>query len=656
MNPLQDIRARFAKALETQHVELAPLLAMIRPAQDSRFGHFQANLAMPLGNQLQRPPREIAQELVEAVDLSGIASAVEVAGPGFINITLDDRYLAERLAVAMADTERIGVSKTETPETIVVDFSSPNVAKPMHVGHIRSTVIGDAIARTLRFLGHKVITDNHLGDWGTQFGMILYGYKHFLDTESWAAAPVPELTRLYRLVRKLIDFHAAAASIDEASALLDRQREVQSELLVAPEPENKADKKKLKTDRKSIAAKIETQSEHVAALQATLNEVENDPELKKLANAHPDIGHAVLQETARLHEGDEDNLALWREFLIHGRAEMEGVYGRLQISFDHELGESFYHDMLGTVVNELIQSGLARESEGAMCVFLDDHEAPMIVRKRDGAYLYATTDLATIRHRIATWNPDTILYVVDFRQGDHFEKLFNVARKWGYDNVDYRHVAFGTVMGENGKPLKTRAGDNVGLESLLDEAEERAFRVVSDLDDQKPVAEFNKEQRLTIAREVGISALKYADLSQNRSSDYTFSYDKMVNLKGNTATYLQYGYARVQGIFRRGETDAESVRAQAGPFTFVEDIERELAVKLLRFEEALVEAMSDFRPNLICNYLFELTQLFFVFFDRCPVLRETGELKQSRLQFCELTGRTLQRGLELLGIGVVDRM
>ncbi len=342
--------------------------------------------------------------------------------------------------------------------------------------------------------------------------------------------------------------------------------------------------------------------------------------------------------------------------MVHGRAEIQRVYERLNVTFDFELGESFYHDSLGAIVEELIATGQATESEGAICIFLDNHDAPMIIRKRDGAWLYATTDLATIRHRMTNWNPDAILYVVDFRQSEHFEKLFDVARRWGYANVEYRHISFGTVMGEDGKPFRTRSGDTVGLEPLLDEAENRAWQVVSEVDDQKQQPEFSPGQRREIARVVGISALKYADLSQNRSSDYTFSYDKMVSLRGNTATYLQYGFARVNGIFRRGKIDVDELRRNPVPFEFEDDIERQLAVKLLRFEEALADVVQDYRPNLLANYLFELTQLFFVFFDQCPVLKAQGTLRRSRLQLCDLMARTIRKGLDLLGIGVADRM
>ncbi len=656
MNLLQEIRDRFEPVLASHVEETGPLLNMIRPAQDPKFGDYQANCAMPLGKRLGKPPRDVAQMILDATDLDSLAQETDVAGPGFINIRLDESFIRQKLLEAFNDLDRLGIPSTADPKTIVIDFSSPNVAKPMHVGHIRSTVIGDSLARILGFLGHHVITDNHLGDWGTQFGMIIYGYKHFLDDDAWQSDPVVELSRLYRTVRALTDYHAAAASLPEAEALLAKQQTLLEEFSATDAGDDRAAAKKLKKDIKSLRSKIESQTTRIDGLRRSIQSVDSDPDLALLPEAHANIGDAVLRETVLLHEGDPGNRELWNQFMVHGRAEIQRVYQRLNIQFDHELGESFYHASLGQIVDELVQSGAAIESEGAICVFLENHDAPMIVRKRDGAFLYATTDMATIRHRMTNWKPDTILYVVDFRQSEHFEKLFDVARAWGYPDVEYRHISFGTVMGDDGRPFKTRSGDTVGLESLLDEAESRALQVVSELDDQKPEPEFSEQQRREIARVVGISALKYADLSQNRSSDYTFSYDKMVSLRGNTATYLQYGFARVNGIFRRGEIDVRQLRGNPVPFEFVEDVERQLGVKLLRFEEALADVVQDYRPNLLANYLFELTQLFFVFFDKCPVLKADGSLRQSRLQLCDLTARTIRQGLELLGMEVVDRM
>ncbi|MDG2012514.1 MAG: arginine--tRNA ligase, partial [Pirellulaceae bacterium] len=616
-----------------------------------------ANCAMPLGKRVGQPPRDLANQLIETVALNDLSQKVEVAGPGFINITISDDVLKRGLTEAIADRDRLGIKTASLPKKIIIDFSSPNVAKPMHVGHIRSTVIGDSLSRVLRFLGHQVITDNHLGDWGTQFGMILYGYKNFSDPQAYAANPIAELSGIYRKVRHLIDYHNSVAKLPAAKILLDKQEQRLAEFIATEPGEDKALAKKLKKDIKSLKSKIVSQKETIQSLSQTVETTETDRVLYELAKRHPDIAQKVLLETAQLHAGDITNKELWSDFMEHGMQEIQRVYDRLDIKFDHVLGESFYHEQLSTVVDELVTKEMARESEGALCVFPENHNAPMIVRKSDGAFLYATTDLATIKYRMSEWNPDVILYVVDFRQGEHFEKLFDVARLWGYTDTEYQHVKFGTVMGDDGKPFKTRSGDTVGLEPLLDEAENRALAVVTQLDDGKPGGpEFDAEQRKSIAQMVGISALKYADLSQNRTSDYTFSYDKMVELKGNTATYLQYGYARVNGIFRKGEVDIDHLREHAVAFEFTEEIERELALKLLRFEEALQDVVGDYRPNLLANYLFELTQTFFVFFEKCPVLKTEGSLRQSRLQFCDLTARTLEKGLSLLGIGVLQKM
>ena len=344
----------------------------------------------------------------------------------------------------------------------------------------------------------------------------------------------------------------------------------------------------------------------------------------------PDIGSAVLIETAKLHAGDETNLKLWNEFLPYCREDMQRIYDRLNITFDHELGESFYHNQLAAVAESFKSKGLARESEGALCVFMDDFDTPMIIQKKDGAFLYATTDLATIKHRIDQWNADAILYVVDFRQHEHFDKLFAAATKWGYKDVELNHVSFGTVLGEDGKPIKTRAGDAEGLEGLLDEAESHALVAAkaNDLDNS-----LSQEELDNISKVVGLGGLKYIDLSQNRSSDYKFSYDKMLALKGNTATYLQYSYARVQGIFRKGNIDVSKLRANPVPFILNEDVERKLALNLSRFSEALEEVLIEYKPNILANYLFELTQVFFQFYDQCPVVKVGDEsLKQSRLQ------------------------
>jgi arginyl-tRNA synthetase len=594
MNILPALKSRFQKALDgllDDSVEVEKSLELIRRSQDPKFGDYQANMAMPLGKKLGRKPRDVAAAIIERLDLDDLCHPPEIAGPGFINLRVKAEWLADQLTAAATD-DRLGVPPVEKPRTYVVDYSAPNVAKPMHVGHIRSTVIGDALCRTLRFLGHTAISDNHIGDWGTQFGMILYGYKHFLNAEEYKKNPVEELARLYKRVRKIID----------------EEKERRESLREPTEPK-------------------------------------------------------VLQETAKLHAGDSENRRLWEEFLPACEDEINRVYGRLNVMFDHTLGESFYEDRLAAVVEELCAKGLARESDGAICVFFKDErgeeeDVPMIVRKKDGAFLYATTDLATIRYRIATWSPGAILYVVDHRQSMHFKHLFTAARMLGYTNLELEHVSFGTVLGDDGKPFKTRSGDTVGLESLLDEAVRRAGEIVAANDDAKPGGpELSPEQRAEIAEIVGIGALKYADLSQNRTSDYVFSYDKMLAMIGNTATYMQYAYARVRSIFAKGKVDIDALRNSGAKILLTQPAERALAMEILRFSEALELAVSDYRPNQLTSYLFELANRYFTFYENCHVLNaETDELRQSRLLLCDLTARTIRKGLELLGIRVVEKM
>lgn len=630
---------------------------MIRQSQDSKFGDYQANFAMPLGKRLGRPPRQVAAEVIGRVDVGDLCQTPEIAGPGFINLRVHDAWIAEGLAVAVND-ERLGVAPVASPRSYVVDYSAPNVAKPMHVGHIRSTVIGDSLVRVLRFLGHRVTSDNHIGDWGTQFGMILYGYKHFLDAEAYRQTPVAELSRLYRLVRQLMDYHEGLGQVEPLQQKLAVQED---ELAKAREAAAAATGKQAKDAAKQVRrleGALAGVREDLNELKAKLAKVDNDPTLSQLAAEHKTIGAAALEETAKLHAGDAENLRLWREFLPYSEAEMERIYQRLGISFDHTLGESFYHDRLGPLVQELLEQGLARQSDGAICVFLEGIDVPMIIRKKDGAFLYGTTDLATLRYRMETFHPDAILYVVDFRQGLHFEQLFAAARKMGYTDVKLQHVSFGTVLGEDNRPFKTRSGDTVGLEGLLDEAVRRAAEVVRANDEAKPEGpELSAEERQRIAEIVGIGALKYADLSQNRTSDYVFSYDKMLAMNGNTATYMQYAYARVRSIFARGKVDIDALRASGAPILLTTPAERALGLELLRFAEAIDLVVADYRPNQLTSYLFTLADRYSTFYEQCPVIKaEPEEVRRSRLLLCDLTARTIRKGLELLGIDVVDRM
>ena len=655
MNLIAVLQDRFRSALKeltdsSPDVNIDSLVQMIKRAQDPRHGDYQVNCAMSLGKQLSKSPRDVATELVSKLDLSDICDEPEVAGPGFINLRLKDEALAKRLEAIRTD-EQLGIEKTSSPRTYIVDFSSPNVAKPMHVGHIRSTVIGDSLCRTLRFLGHNVISDNHLGDWGTQFGMIIYGYRNFADVSAYEADPIQELSRVYRVVRAIQSYHETKANLPKQTTALE---ELKKKLSIAesqePSGDAKADKKAAKALKK-LAGDVTRQEKAITSLEEKIAATESSPEELARANEHADIGQAVLQETAKLHEGDAENKKLWNEFVPRCRGEIDDIYQRLDIQFDQELGESFYHDQLAGVVDTLKSKGMARESDGAMCVFLDEFAAPMIVQKRDGAFLYATTDLATIQYRVDHWKPDAVLYVVDFRQSEHFEKLFAVAKAWGFEDVEFSHVSFGTVLGPDGKPLKTREGTLISLESLLNEAVARAHKVVNENSPHLP-----EDQRKQIASVVGHSAVKYADLSQARNSDYRFDFDKMVATQGDTSTYLQYSYARIQSIFAKGEVDVEALRSGNAKILLNSPEERNLAIQLLQFEEAIHDVLVDYRPNFLTEYLFQLAKRFAQFFAECPVLKSEGELKQSRLLLCDIVARTMKCGLSLLGIQVIDKM
>ena len=575
--------------------DIPPLLEQVREAADAKFGDYYGTMAMALAKKVGRKPRELAAEIAgRLARVPGYATLFEPPGdplgPGFINVRIRDDALAAAVAAAVAD-ERLGVAPVAVPLTIVVDFSSPNVAKPMHVGHIRSTVIGDALSRILRFRGHRVITDNHLGDWGTQFGMILWGWKHCRDDAAFAADPTSELGRLYRLVRKVADAKPEELAVDPAAA--------------------------------ALVAK------------------------------HPQAGREVLAETAKLHAGDSENRRLWEAFMPVCLAEIERLYRRLDVVFDHQLGESFFQPQLAGVVEQLLATGLARESRGAVGVFLAcEDEPPLLIRKADGAFLYATTDLATIQWRQQHWQPDRILYVVDHRQGRHFEQVFETARRAGLGHCDLVHVGFGTVLGDDGRPFKTRSGDTVGLEALLDEGVERAAKVVA----EAGRGEMQEAMRRQVAETVGIGAIKYADLSQNRTTDYVFSFDKMLQLTGNTAAYMQYAVARVEGICAKGRIDRSAVRSAAACVRLDAPEERTLALALLRFAEVLEDVEADSRPNLLTAWLYDLAGRYSSFYDSLPVLKAEGDACTSRLALCDLTGRVLKHGLGLLGIGTVERM
>jgi arginyl-tRNA synthetase len=558
----------------------------VTAATDARFGDYQTNAAMVLAKQQRTNPRQLAQQIIEKLEVSEMCEPPEVAGAGFINFRLKPEWLAERFT-ALASDPRLGVPMPERKETIIIDFSSPNVAKPMHVGHIRSTILGDALARIATFIGHRVVRDNHIGDWGTQFGMLLVGWKTMLDRDFLGRDPLGEMERIYKLV---------SALCKEDPATLERAR----------------------------------------------------------------------QELVKLQSGDEENLCLWREMQRLSQAQFDTIYGRLGVKFDVTLGESFYNPQLKSVVQELRERGIATESEGALCVFSDgtakpeddpflikDKDGwrpnPALVQKSDGAANYTTTDLATLQYRMATWSPDEIVYVTDGRQQMHFRQLFAILRRWHPEfTARLAHVWFGSILGDDGKPFKTRSGETIKLGELLDEAEERALKLVEEKNPELPAAE-----RREIARIVGIGAVKYADLLPNRQSDYVFSWDRMLSLQGNTAPYLQYSYVRIRSIFRKA---GEEFQISDFRFQISEPTEIALAKKLLQFGEVLPQVLDDYRPNALANYLYELAIAFHSFYEACPVLKAEPDARKSRLLLCETTARLLKQGLALLGIELPERM
>ncbi|MGO8700616.1 MAG: arginine--tRNA ligase [Limisphaerales bacterium] len=551
---------------------------LLRPCPDPKFGDYQTNALMALAKARKLNPQKLAADVAAKLDLGGLCEPVKVAGAGFLNFRLTPTALADTLRQA-ASGGHLFFQKAAAPRTLVIDFSSPNVAKPMHVGHIRSTILGDSLTRLLRLLGHRVVTDNHIGDWGTQFGKLIVGWKTQLDTGKLRADPIAEMERLY----------------------------------------------------KAINAQCET---------------------------NPQVLEEARLELVKLQSGDAENLRLWREMIELSASQFERVYSRLGVQFDYCYGESFYNPRLKTVVEELAARGIAQPSEGAMAVFFDDvpelkaHSA--LVRKSDGGFNYTTTDLATLLFRwqggISNNPPDEIVYVTGAPQQLHFQQCFAIFRRWHPEaRIKLSHVWFGSILGEDGKPFKTRAGDTVRLEDLLDEAEERAFKVVSE---KNP--DLSAGQRREIARAVGLGSIKYADLSQNRQSDYVFSWDRMLSLQGNTAPYLLYAYARVRSIFRKGGEEAQG--GPSVPFVLTAPEESLLARHLINFGFTLEAAAEDYRPNFLCAYLYELAGHFARFYENCPVLKAEEATRATRLALCDLTARVLKQGLAVLGIDPVEQM
>lgn len=581
MLPHKAIEQRLQAAVKAVRPDADTATVLVRPCPDPKFGDYQTNALMSLAKARKTNPRQLAAEVLARLDVGEWCEKVEIAGAGFLNFRLK-RGALEGVLRAAARGEHLFFDRTEQPRTVVVDFSSPNVAKPMHVGHIRSTILGDCLARTLRVLGHRVITDNHLGDWGTQFGKLIVGWKRHLDRTLLGTDPIAEMERLYRLV-------------------------------------------------------------HTAS--------ESDPAVLETAR----------QELVRLQRGDAENLGIWREMIALSQAQFDTIYRRLGVKFDFTLGESFYNLRLDPLVRELQGKGIARESEGAIAVFFDDvpqlKNHPALVQKSDGAFNYTTTDLATLAYRLETWHPDEIIYVTDARQQLHFQQIFAIFRRWHPEaKTKLAHVWFGSILGEDGKPFKTRAGETIRLADLLDEAEERAFQVVSEKNPEVPEAE-----RREIARIVGLGAVKYADLLPNRQSDYAFSWDRMLALNGNTAPYLQYAYTRIRSIFRKGNVGGISSRSpsssrpgEALQLGAPEEIA--LAQHLLNFGLVLEAVAEEHRPNYLCGYLYDLAGHFTGFYENCPVLKAEPVERASRLVLCELTARVLEEGLDVLGIEVSEQM
>lgn len=564
--------------------------AVVKASSRPEFGDYQANGIMGAAKKLKMNPRDLATKVLENINASGtlteIADKIEIAGPGFLNIHLKNKWVSEQLENALK-FDALNIKSVSNPETVVIDYSGPNLAKEMHVGHLRSTIIGDAMARVLDFIGHKVVRQNHVGDWGTQFGMLLT----FMGELQQKTPSENDNDELSMQLSDLEKFYQAA---------------------------------KIRFDEDEVFAK--TARDNVVKLQA----------------------------------GDPDFLKLWQQFINTSLQHCDEVYESLNVLLtrDDVMPESAYNDDLPNVIKDLDKAGLLTKDQGAQCVFLeelkgkDDKIIPMIVQKSDGGYLYATTDLAALRYRNDKLGMTRGLYFIDARQSLHLKQVFTGAKKAGFvpEETSLEHMPFGTMMGEDGTPFKTRTGGTVKLIDLLAEAQERAFALVT-----KKNPDLDEASRKSIAKTVGIGAVKYADLSKNRTSDYIFNWDSMLSFEGNTAPYLQYAYARIQSIFRKAKDADKSIDMDVS-ITLTEPAEKQLANKLLQLSEAIEVVAKDGTPNILCNYLFELAGNFMTFYEACPIMKADDELKQSRLKLAQLTANTLKTGLDLLGIDVMERM
>jgi arginyl-tRNA synthetase len=560
---LSQLDAAFRAAIRSAlGLDADPMLGV---SQNEKFGDYQSNAAMGLAKQAKANPRQVAEKIKSSLDLREIASEVSIAGPGFINVRLNPAWLASQLQDVAAD-ERLGVPPASSRQKVVVDYSGPNIAKELHVGHLRSTILGDAASRILEFRGDQVIRQNHLGDWGTQFGMLIAHLK----SQGAENTNIGDLEAFYVAAKKRFDEDSSFA--DEARATV-----------------------------------------------------------------------------VRLQSGGEEERRLWQRMVDQTRQHYQAIYDRLDIKLkpEHERGESFYNDRLVSVVSDLKQAGVAKETEGAIGVFIEGFENPLLIQKSGGGYLYGTTDLAALRYRVEVLHADRIVYFVDSRQSQHFQQVFAAARMAGWaKDVALEHASFGTMLGEDGKPFKSRTGGVVKLKDLLDEAHDRAFKLVSDKNPDLP-----QQQRQEIAEAVGIGAMKYFDLSKDRTSDYVFSFDAMLSLDGNTAPYLQYAYARIKSIFRKA-----GVSSVSAPITLDSPFELAVAKHILRFGEIIELVARELKPHHLTTYLYELSTKFSSFYENCPVLQSDEPTRSSRLMLSDITAKTIAGGLDLLGIAHPEQM
>ena len=565
----KELVALFEETIKNLYGEQEIKSIDIEATSNDKFGDFQTNFAMVNAKILKSNPRAIAENVVNNLVENNVIEKVEVAGPGFINIFLKEAYLGER--VRKISTEKYDLSFLDTHGDVIIDYSSPNIAKRMHIGHLRSTIIGDSIKRIYRYLGYNVVADNHIGDWGTQFGKLIIGYRNWLDREAYEASPIEELERVY-------------------------------------------------------------------------------VEFSKNSEKNPELEDQAREELRKLHEGDEENYALWQEFIKVSLDEYNKVYARLGVDFDTYYGESYYHDMMPAVVEELLEKGIAREDDGANVVFFEEEDKlhPCIIQKKDGAFLYATSDIATVKFRKENYDVNQIIYVTDERQQDHFRQFFKITDMLEWD-VKKSHVWFGIMRFAEGI-FSSRKGNVIRLEQLLDEGKKKALEVV---EEKNP--SLSAEEKANISEVVGIGAIKYADLSQNRQSPVIFEWDKILSFEGNTAPYLQYTYARIQSILKKGSENGKVLNNDS-KIMLKESAERSLVLYMGLFPKTMMKAAESFRPNLVADYLFELSRKFNTFYNSCPILNQEDEVLYSRLLIADRTAKVLKEGLDLLGIATVDRM